>query len=87
MIRLAPLAVLALALSGCAPAQTPDQTAWSSCVAFYDEHRPNGTVEDKTGETYDSARMCHNMIGHRGQEAFTAFWNDPDRVAEYARGF
>lgn len=77
---------LVIGLTGCASA-SPDETAWKQCIAFYDEHEPNGTVSADNGETYDSERTCHNMIGHRGQDEFTAFWNDPDRVADYARGF
>lgn len=80
-------AALVLALAGCSPAQTPDETAWEQCLSFYDEHEPDGIVDAESGETFDSERTCHNMIGHRGQDEFTAFWNDPDRVADYARGF
>ncbi|MCK2028090.1 hypothetical protein KZC56_17470 [Microbacterium sp. SSW1-47] len=76
-----------LVAAGCAPTASPDDAAWSECIAFYDEHEPEGIVDAESGDTFDSERICHNMIGHRGQDEFTAFWNDPDRVAEYARGF
>lgn len=89
--KLTTLGVLAITLAGCAspdPTPTsPSDTAWTTCVAFYDEHEPDGIVHAETGERYDSDRICHNMIGTRGQEHFDAFWNDPESVEDYARGF
>lgn len=76
----------ALVLSGCTAA-TPDEQAWQQCTAFYDEHKPNGIVSAENGETYDSDRICHNMIGTRGQDYFTEFWNDAEQVEQYSRGF